>query len=363
MALPNFTPLRSLAMLADKPTAIDLFAGAGGATRGLRDAGFAVRAAVENDPCARKSYAANNKSVRLYAEDITLVDPVIVLKDLGLKPGDLSLLNSCPPCQGFSTLGNRGAGDPRNDLVADVWRFITEMRPQSFVMENVPGLLNDHRFLRLQRQTRAIGYGVRSYIVDAADFGVPQRRRRLIAIGIHGTLSSQLPESLVLALPPGFDRSPRTAGDVLIPPLPRIVSQSDPLNRHRKHAPDIVRRLKAIPRGGSRADLPPELVLPCHKKLGGSSAATSVYGRIRSHEPAPTMTTRCTTPACGRFLHPTKNRGLTLREAALLQTFPVGYQFVGTYGDIERQIGNAMPVRLAEALGRVVDALLMMRAT
>jgi DNA (cytosine-5)-methyltransferase 1 len=118
-----------------------------------------------------------------------------------------------------------------------------------------------------------------------------------------------------------------------------------------------IRRMRAVKPGGGRLQLPKELELACHTKLEGKNA-TSIYGRIDPAKPAPTMTTRCTTPSCGRFVHPEEDRGLTLREAALLQTFPPSYEFEGSYGAIERQIGNAVPVRLAHALGLVVKGLL-----
>lgn len=139
------------------------------------------------------------------------------------------------------------------------------------------------------------------------------------------------------------------------------MTPSDPLDAHRKPTGQVLERIKAVPVNGTRFDLPPELQLACHKKLAGGKerrSASTAYGRLRLDEPAPTMTTRCTTPACGRFIHPTEHRGITLREAAILQTFPVTYQFSGHYGAIERQIGNAVPVQMAKALGFVVASVL-----
>ena len=120
--------------------------------------------------------------------------------------------------------------------------------------------------------------------------------------------------------------------------------------------PGALERIKAVPPGGGRLALPAELELACHARLGKGSA-TSIYGRIDPSKAAPTMTTRCTTPSCGRFIHPTEDRGLTLREAALLQTFPIDYVFKGNHGEIERQVGNAVPPKLAEALSLVVKDL------
>jgi DNA (cytosine-5)-methyltransferase 1 len=121
--------------------------------------------------------------------------------------------------------------------------------------------------------------------------------------------------------------------------------------------PATLERIQAIPPGGNRFDLPPALQLACHIKLGRASAKAP-YGRIHADKPAPTMTTRCTTPACGTFVHPFENRGITLREASLLQTFPIDYVFKGSYQSIENQIGNAVPVNLAAALGWAAVAML-----
>ena len=337
-------------------TAVDLFAGAGGATQGLVAAGFRVLAAVENDPAAARTYAANHPLVRLCTKDIRLADPAELLGDLRLRPGQLTVLKSCPPCQAFSTLGNRRPTD-RDDLVLEVWRFVSELRPKCVMLENVPGLRHDVRLHMLIRRCRAIGYGFRHYVVDASEFGVPQRRRRLIVIGALGVSRNRFPDSLLDALPPSFDRSRRTAGDALAAIL-ATDQTPDPIHRHRRLKPRTLARIRHIPVGGDRFDLPERYRLKCHKHLQKRNATAS-YGRLRVDEPAPTMTSRCTTPACGRFIHPTENRGLSLREAALLQTFPRWYHFEGGYGQVERQIGNALPVKLAEALGLVAARVVM----
>ena len=335
--------------MAAQPTAIDLYAGAGGATQGLKDAGFRVLAAVENEPDAAASYHANHPEVIPLFFDIRDA-PIRALRlALGLDHGDLTLLTACPPCQGFSTLGSRRRDDPLNDLVSDVWSWVREFRPLAFVVENVLGLRGDARFSRLIRRARAVGYGVRTYDVDAADFGVPQRRRRLVALGVRSRRATDLPKRLVDSLPATFDVSPRTAGEAIAAAGPIGVT-TDPVHRARRPQPLVLERLQAIPPGGGRFDLPPALRLACHEKLTVRNA-TGSYGRIRADEPAPTLTTRCTTPACGRFVHPTEDRGISLREAALLQTFPPTYRFEGSYGPIERQIGNAVPVKLAQAIG------------
>lgn len=337
-------------------TAIDLFAGAGGATQGLVEAEFDVLGAVESDPQAAASYRANHPKVELREDDIRSIDADELRHSLGLKRGALTLLKACPPCQAHSSLGKGGPDDPRNDLVDDVWRFVQALRPRMVMLENVPGLARDTRLPALVRRFRGAGYRVRQYIVDATEFGVPQRRRRLIVVAVRSS-RRELPESLAVLLPDWFSGSGlRTAGEAL-----RRASSIDPrhdsLHRARRSSKAVLERLRALPVGGTRFDLPERHRLGCHAKLEHRNATAS-YSRVKIDEPAPTMTTRCTTPACGQFIHPTEHRGLTLREAALIQTFPVNYKFEGGHGQIERQIGNAVPVRMAQGLGLCAVALL-----
>jgi DNA (cytosine-5)-methyltransferase 1 len=336
-------------------TAVDLFSGAGGTTQGLRDAGYQVLAAVENDPAAAETFAANHPNTELYDRAIRYVQAPRLALSLAVTDRPLTLLTACPPCQPFSTLGSGEDADPRNALVSCVRRFVEHLRPHAVMLENVPGLQDAPRFRSLVKALEE-EYLVGEYIVQAVDFGVPQRRRRIIVIAIERSLDTVLPESLLSALPEDFDRTERVAGEALAT-AEGLSSASDPVHRARRAQPKTLERIKAMPQGGGRLSLPRELELDCHVRLGGRNA-TSIYGRIDPQEAAPTMTTRCTTPSCGRFVHPTENRGLTLREAALLQTFPVDYAFKGNYGEVERQIGNAVPPRLAKALGLVVKGLL-----
>ncbi|MDH6132953.1 DNA (cytosine-5)-methyltransferase 1 [Kitasatospora sp. MAA4] len=340
-------------------SAIDLFAGAGGATQGLRDAGFSVLAAVENDPEAAETYRANHSRVRLFEADVRQISPSTLMKVSGLKAGQLDLLKACPPCQGFSTLASGQIDEQRNDLVLDIARFVKKMKPRAILLENVPGLRRDRRLGQLISKLEAIGYSFIESSLDAASFGVPQRRKRFILVGIRGNRTIDPSAALMDFLPKSFSRNTRTAGQALAQ-LARFSRPGDPLGITRQPSEAVAARIAAIPIGGGRFDLPTEHQLACHQKVKGRSAASS-YGRVKLNEPAPTMTTRCTTPACGRFVHPTENRGLTLREAATFQTFPVGYRFSGNYGAIERQIGNAVPVRMAKGLGLIVAQILATR--
>ena len=320
------------------------------------DAGWQVLAAVENDPDAATTYELNHPTVELIKSDIRDIDPSRLRKDLGLQKRRLTLLKACPPCQGYSTLGSTDPDDDRNDLVHEVWRFMREFQPRALLLENVPGLERDERLRVLLRRVRAIGYGVRTYSVDAQEFGVPQRRRRLIVLAVRGKKADELPERIQDKLPETFDAERAAAGKALAL-AGAIDGETDPLHQDRQYSEIVLRRIKAVTAGGGRFDFPDELKLSCHAKLKARHA-TSSYGRMRADQPAPTMTTRCTTPACGRFIHPSQNRAITLREAALLQTFPLHYAFHGGRISVERQIGNAVPVKMAEGLGRAVDAII-----
>ncbi|TRV80462.1 DNA cytosine methyltransferase [Streptomyces sp. 130] len=337
-----------------KPTAIDLFAGAGGATLGLAKAGFRVLGAVEIDPSAAATHAKNHPDSQLWESDIRSLRATSMRRELGLAPGELTLLKTCPPCQGFSSLASgRGLTDQeRNDLVIHTVRFVRAFLPRAVLLENVPGLSKDARLAFVRDSLHSLGYATQVYEFQASRFGVPQRRRRLIMLAVKGKRSA-LPLDIA-ELISEFE-SAVSVRDTFTE-LRSFARSDDPLDRYRKSSDKVRLRIEAIPEGGGRFDLPEEYQLECHKRLN-KRTATASYGRIKWDGPAPTMTTRCTTPACGSFLHPEEHRGITLREAASLQTFPFDYDFEGSYGDIERQIGNAVPVRMATVLGHAVKRL------
>lgn len=320
-------------------TAIDLFCGAGGLTEGLKEAGFTVIGAVEIAPLASEAYRINHPDTVLWQRDIRRLQPAEIMGRLELEPGQLDLLAGCPPCQGFSTMRTHRRGtnvdDPRNGLVAQFARFVEALRPRTLMMENVPALKEDRRFKLMLRRLEHCGYEVNDEVLDAADYGVPQRRRRLVLLGCRGAMV-QFAKA---------DKARLRVRDALAA-LPSPEHSTDPLHNHGELRSQEIRELiRDIPRdGGSRGDLGPDRQLPCHTRLSGWH---DVYGRMAWDEIAPTITSGCINPSKGRFLHPEQDRAITLREAALLQTFPPGYVFPLTQGKyrVADLIGNALPPR------------------
>lgn len=323
---------------ARKPIgAIDLFCGAGGLTLGLKQAGFEVKGAVEIDPLAVDTYRKNHPEVKVWEEDIRSLNPKQVMEKLNLREGSLDLLAGCPPCQGFSSMRTRNrpgaVDDPRNDLVFDFFRFIEAMKPETVMMENVPGLATDNRLFRFISDLEHIGYTVRKKVFDASDFGVPQRRKRLILLAskigkirfAHRSAKFLTVRDAIIGLPPAG-----RSGD----PLHDIIE-----TRTEK----VAELIRLVPKnGGSRMDLPDGWQLECHKKCPGFK---DVYGRLWWDRVSSTITSGCFNPSKGRFLHPEEDRTITLREAALLQTFPPTYYFSLAQGKTgaARMIGNALP--------------------
>lgn len=318
------------------PTAIDLFSGAGGLTCGLRKARYRVVAAVESSALAASSYRLNFPSVRVLEKDIRTLDPKQVMRALGLREGELGLLAGCPPCQGFSEVRTKRGStvrDPRNRLLVDFIRFVGVMRPRTVLMENVPGVVAYGLFGKLVTRLRKMGYVVKWEVHNAADFGVPQRRHRLMLA------ASRVGEPGL----PSPTAQPSTVWDA-IEHLPIPGRSGDSLhdieeNRTRR----IMSIIRSIPPdGGSRSDLGEEQQLACHRRTNGFH---DIYGRMSWHSVAPTITGGCINPSKGRFLHPDQNRAITVREALLLQAFPPDYRLSldrGKYAAAQ-MVGNAIP--------------------
>lgn len=345
--------LRSAPRATTRPTnvltTLDLFAGAGGLSTGLRAAGFTVVGAVENDATAAATYRLNHPKTKVILSDIRDLTGPALLEHVGLAPGALALLTGCPPCQGFSSLRTHRkvshTDDPRNDLLFEILRLARSIRPRALIVENVPGLASDHRFDSFRRGLFASGYRNEFAILDATHFGVPQRRKRLVLVALHKR-----------DLPPDWAAATHTVPVTVrqaIGGLPEAGQSGDTLHdlgENRSQA--IMRRIRATPAdGGSRRDIPSEMACPCHE---GNDGYSDVYGRMAWDQASPTITSGCHNPSKGRFLHPEADRAITLREAALLQTFPRNYIFDLSRGkeNVARQIGNAFPPLLIKAIAK-----------
>lgn len=352
------------------PSAIELFSGCGGLSTGLMAAGFDVLSAVEINQTAADTYRLNHPNVNLIVDDVRNVTAASLLLQHHLRIGELDLLAGCSPCQGFSRLrkGESGKTDPRNQLVLEFLRLVRGLRPKTIFMENVPGLINteygEKLFKVILAELTRLGYAVDYKIIDTADYGVPQFRKRFVLLGSrYRRYPITLPET-THASPDVCVKQNKLAWNTV-----RIAFNGVPVLENGTTDPNIalhtcsrigelnMRRIQSVPHdGGSRSSFPPELVLQCHKDY--PDGFRDVYGRMRWDEPSPTLTGGCTNITRGRYVHPDQDRGISLYEAAKLQTFPDDYVFTGNFGEKSLQIGNAVPVRLAQVMGtRLIQCL------
>ncbi len=333
-----------------KIVAVDLFCGVGGLTHGLERAGIDVRLGIDIDPNCEFPYAENNAARFLLksVSEVTADD----LKSAKPKTG-YHLLAGCAPCQPFSTYRQKaGIKDDRWKLLDHFARLARETKPDFITMENVPNLEKQKVFLRFVSTLKGIGYHVAYEVVDCSEFGVPQQRRRLVL------LASRL--GPIILLKPKRKKK-RTVKDA-IGRLSRIsagsVCATDPLHQSCELSELNLKRIRASRPGGSWRDWDDKLVAACHRRKTGKTYP-GVYGRMAWDEPAPTMTTQFFAFGSGRFGHPSQARGISLREGAILQSFPRTYKFVKAGQPIYRRtigrlVGNAVPVKLGEAIGRSV---------
>ncbi len=282
----------------------------------------------------------------------------------GLYEGELTLLLGCPPCQGFSALGDMKEGDERNTLVHKFVEVVLTTRPLFFAFENVPGLEeHDYYYGRMLRKLGIGGYRICRQVVDMRDYGVPQRRRRLVTVGCSNRDLMRrfcFPEPTYGAeLGNGRWRRWKTVRDTIWD-LPRIgagCKATIPNHEAGVHNALIMERIKKIPKnGGSWSSLPDNLKYKCHQKA--NTGFKDIMGRMSWDEPSPTITTGCCNPTKGRYLHPRQNREISIREAARLQTFPDEFIFPDSKTDACKQIGNALPPFFARKIGeRIAMAL------
>lgn len=350
-------------MRSSAPVAIDLFSGMGGLTRGLQQAGFRVAAGVEQHTPAADTYELNNPDATVFNENIADVSPSDIAEVL---PGKLALLAACPPCQGFTSLTSKHRrDDPRNALASHITRFVRELRPAAVMLENVPRFatskLGRQRFDALMLELERLGYKMSWSILQAADFGTAQFRRRLVMFGASKLIEPPTPTH---SGDEGKLRPWRTVSD-------QIRGEDRPdvyeIGIERRTLADwhVIRKLTSINQarltaarpGAPRWDLPNDLRPDCHK--GSSEGFANVYGRMVWHTPSPTITGGCTSPSKGRYGHPSQARTISVMEAGLLQDFPKGYRIISdSIDDACEMVGNSFPARLAKAAAEQVAAVI-----
>ena len=336
-----------------KIKAVDLFCGAGGLTKGLRDAGIAVTLGIDVDPSCRYPFETNNRGVEYMLADVRAV--VVDTLENAWKRADIKLLAGCAPCQPFSTYTqglDRGV-DGQWCLLRTFARLVEHSNPHIVTMENVGSLARHPIFEEFCGVLVGAGYELVWEILDCRDYGVPQSRRRLVLIASR-LGKPKLPQKSrakkaftvrdCIGNLPAIEAGKADASDRL-----HVCSRLTPLN---------MKRMKSSTPGGSWRNWPAKLVAPCHKRETGQSYP-AVYGRMNWDEPAPTITGQCYGFGNGRFGHPQQDRAISLREAALLQSFPMNYEFVPPekpvrFTEVGLMIGNAVPPKLAEAVGRAI---------
>lgn len=335
---------------SSKVVAVDLFCGVGGLTRGLENAGITVRLGVDIDPDCEYPYTANN-GAKFLLKSVT----DLTAKELGQpnKAAGYRLLAGCAPCQPFSTYHQKaGSKDDRWKLLDHFGRLVRESEPDLITMENVPNLAKQSVFRAFVRVLERMNYHVSYEVVDCSEFGVPQQRRRLVL------LASKLGPIALLRPKSKKNNTVRHA----IGGLPAIraggVYARDPLHQACELSDINLKRIRASKPGGTWRDWEKKLVAPCHRRKTGKTYP-GVYGRMVWDEPAPTMTTQYFAFGSGRFGHPSQARAISLREGAILQSFPRGYKFVKRGQPVFRKtvgrlIGNAVPVKLGEAIGKSI---------
>lgn len=377
-----------------------MFAGAGGFSLAAFKAGIDVQAAIELDKMASETYYSNlvgtfGTQTQVFSQDINDVDIDSLMRYQGINQGELDILLGGPPCQGFSShrINDAGKDDPRNALLIRYFDFVKKLRPKIFLVENVPGLLWPrhaeylNRFISLTREHDYHVIGDKPFILNARDYGVPQNRKRAFILAARKDICTS-----------GFEWPPRATHSksgpkvwatsstvfehppqsVLIEFKERLIEKfnftseesenciselrwgspiasSDPCHVHMVHSPEMTTLFENTPLLGDRTES--GRMLDCHKNYSGH---LDVYGRIYPHIPSNTITTGCNNPSKGRFVHPWLPHGISLRHAARLQTFPDDYVFQGGSMAVAKQIGNAVPIKLGEAL---LDSIIKLLST
>lgn len=332
----------------------DFFSGCGGTSCGFEQAGMDIVMGLDIDPDAAQTYRLNFPKAKFIEADIRALD-VDVLNPFLSKRSSPILFCGCAPCQPFSKQNqNKIQSDPRRNLLGEFGRFVAAWLPDYVVVENVPGMqkignMRTGPLPKFKSLLKKLGYNYQVAVLPALWFGVPQTRERLVLVASRIT-GICLPEPTH-----GPGKLPYSCVADWIYDLPRLNAGDehihDPDHRAALLSAKNVARIVATPEGGGRESWPENLWLDCHK---GHKGHSDVYGRLAWDKPAAGLTTRCISYSNGRFGHPEQHRGLSLREAACLQTFPRAYRFVGRLASKARQVGNAVPPLMAKCIGEAI---------
>ncbi|MDB5257273.1 MAG: (cytosine-5-)-methyltransferase [Chitinophagaceae bacterium] len=342
-------------------TVVDLFCGAGGLTHGFVKQKFNIAAGIDSDSSCEYAFTTNNKA-KFICKEIQSISAEEI-KQLYPK-GSIKILIGCAPCQPFSryTKGmyNTKKKGEKWNLLSYFAKLIEEVQPDIISMENVPQLAKYDKqgvYGKFIKTLKNNGYHISDTkrIVFCPEYGVPQNRRRLVL------LASKFGD--IELMPPIYSKENLPTVRQFIGDLPKIedgeICATDSLHRSRKLSDLNKKRIEHTKLGGGWKDWDNELQLDCHKKETGKTFG-SVYGRMKWDEPSPTMTTQCIGLGNGRFGHPDQHRAISLREAAMLQSFPKTYKFINPKSDkivikdLQRHIGNAVPVKLGEAIAKSI---------
>ncbi|HYW19050.1 MAG TPA: DNA cytosine methyltransferase [Nodularia sp. (in: cyanobacteria)] len=338
--------------MASSISTVDLFCGAGGLTHGFEQAGLSVKAGYDIDPACKFPYEHNNKA-KFILQDVEDVRG----SDLAghFIGSSTSVLVGCAPCQPFSNYSRRyDDRESKWKLLQDFARLVQECEPDIISMENVLQVKHHPVFQEFIDRLKTLNYFVESYEINCLDYGIPQSRKRLVLLASKfGKINLISPTHN----PEKYETVRKTI-EKLEPLSVGQASKTDRLHLCSKLSKLNLRRIRASKPGGTWRDWPSELIAECHKKKSGKTYP-GVYGRMEWDRPSPTITTQCFGFGNGRFGHPEQDRAISLREAALLQTFPADYEFVApneavVLSHIGRLIGNAVPVKLGKTIAESI---------
>lgn len=341
----------------------DFFSGCGGTSAGLKTVGMEIVFGLDIDLDSANTFKKNNPLAHFIHGDIKQIDVESIehLVSKSRMSNAHTLFCGCAPCQPFSKQNkSRNEDDPRKDLLSEFIRFVSYFAPDFVLIENVPGIqnvdINNGNFQKFLECLKSLDYSFDYGVIPALWFGVPQTRERFVL------LASKLTDiSLPAKTHDGIKTPYATVRDWIgsLPPIAAGESHKQVVDHTAAKLSSLnIKRIQATPEGKGRESWPEDLILDCHKKYSGH---TDVYGRLSWDKPASGLTTRCISYSNGRFGHPEQDRAISLREVALLQTFPFDYIFTGSMVSKAKQIGNAVPPKMAEALGKAIIYSLSMK--